>query len=101
MLRRATNLTVAKSFQPCMVGEAVTAKSYRQLLFLCYKQKADIEGGSKLYSLASALAFGGFTSVHVSANSRSCEKRAAHNSLQAARSYELVKSAPVVGLLRP
>ena len=61
MLRRATNLTVAESFQPCMVGEAVTAKSYRQLLFLCYKQKADIEGGSKLYSLASALAFGGFS----------------------------------------
>ena len=61
MLRGATNLTVAKSFQPCMVGEAVTAKSYQQLLFVCYKQKADFEGGSKFYSQAGAPAFGGFT----------------------------------------
>ena len=38
MLRRATNLTVAERFQPCIVGEAVPGKSYRQLLFLCYKQ---------------------------------------------------------------
>jgi hypothetical protein len=38
MLRGATNLTVTERFQPCIVGEDVTAKSYRQLLFLCYRQ---------------------------------------------------------------
>jgi hypothetical protein len=56
MLRKATNLTVAERFQPCVVGEAVTGKSYRHLLLLCINKtisilwipagsaKADIEG---------------------------------------------------------
>ena len=38
MLRGATNLKMAESFQPCIVGEDVTAKSCRQLLFLYHKR---------------------------------------------------------------
>ena len=33
MLRGATNLTVTERFQPCIGGDAVTGKSYRQSLF--------------------------------------------------------------------